>query len=507
VRVDLVVPTVGRPSLGRMLRALAAGDGPPLGRVIVVDDRPGHPPALELPPLGNAAAEVRVARSGGRGPAAARNRGWRLAEADWVAFLDDDVLPPADWRARLHDDLAGLPGEVAASQGVIAVPRPPGRRPTDWERGVIGLEGARWATADMAYRRDALRAVGGFDERFGRAFREDADLALRVLASGGRLVRGGRRIVHPVGPGARWASLRAQAGNADDVLMRALHGPAWRERAGAPRGRRRRHLATAALGAAAAGAALLGRRRTALAAGLGWGLATAELAAARIAPGPRTPAETTLMTVTSVAMPFAAAWHTGRGLARRRRLLADRLRAPRPRGAGRVPRAVLFDRDGTLVHDEPYNGDPERVRPVDGAAEALARLRRAGVATAVISNQSGIARGMLTPGQVAEVNRRIAELVGDPGPWLMCPHGPDDGCACRKPRPGMVLEAAATLGVAPADCLVIGDIGADVEAARAAGARAVLVPTPATRREEIAAAPVVAPDLLAAIDIALEGAA
>jgi histidinol-phosphate phosphatase family protein len=147
------------------------------------------------------------------------------------------------------------------------------------------------------------------------------------------------------------------------------------------------------------------------------------------------------------------------------------------------------------------------VRPVDGAAEALARLRRAGVATAVISNQSGIARGMLTPGQVAAVNRRIAELVGDPGPWLVCPHGPDDGCACRKARPGMVLEAAATLGVAAADCLVIGDIGADVEAARAAGARAVLVPTPATRREEIAAAPVVAPDLLAAVDIALEGAA
>jgi D-glycero-D-manno-heptose 1,7-bisphosphate phosphatase len=114
---------------------------------------------------------------------------------------------------------------------------------------------------------------------------------------------------------------------------------------------------------------------------------------------------------------------------------------------------------------------------------------------------------MVTAGQVAEVNRRIAELVGDPGPWLVCPHGPGDGCDCRKPRPGMVLSAAEALGVAPADCLVIGDIGSDVEAARAAGARAVLVPTPATRREEIDAAPVVAPDLLAAVDIALEGAA
>jgi histidinol-phosphate phosphatase family protein len=502
-----VVPTVGRPSLGRMLRALADGEGARLGRVIVVDDRPGHPPALDLPPLRDAAAEVRVAHSGGRGPAAARNRGWRLSDADWVAFLDDDVLPPPDWRARLHDDLAGLPGEVAASQGVIRVPRPAGRRPTDWERGVIGLEDARWATADMAYRRDALRAVGGFDERFGRAFREDADLALRVLATGGRLVRGERLIEHPVGPASRRASLRAQAGNADDVLMRALHGRDWGERAGAPRGRRRRHLTTASLGAIAGGAALVGRRRVALLAGLGWAVGTAELAAARIAPGPRTPGETALMAATSVAMPFVAAWHTGRGLARRRRLLADRLRAPRPRGAGRVPRAVLFDRDGTLVHDVPYNGDPRRVRPVDGAAEALERLRRAGVATAVISNQSGIARGMVTADQVAEVNRRIAELVGDPGPWLVCPHGPRDGCDCRKPRPGMVLSAAEALGVAPADCLVIGDVGSDVEAARAAGARAVLVPTPITRREEIDAAPVVAPDLLAAVDIALEGAA
>lgn len=212
------------------------------------------------------------------------------------------------------------------------------------------------------------------------------------------------------------------------------------------------------------------------------------------------------MATTSVAMPFAAAWHAGRGLVRRRRLMADRLRAPRPRGDARVPRAVLLDRDGTLVHDVPYNGDPERVRPVDGASEALSRLRGAGVATAVISNQSGIARGMVRAEEVAAVNRRIAELIGDPGPWLICPHGPDDGCGCRKPLPGMVLRAAEALGVDPADCLVIGDIGADVEAARAAGARAVLVPTPATRPEEIAAAPEVAPDLLAAVDIALEGA-
>jgi D-glycero-D-manno-heptose 1,7-bisphosphate phosphatase len=167
------------------------------------------------------------------------------------------------------------------------------------------------------------------------------------------------------------------------------------------------------------------------------------------------------------------------------------------------PLAVLFDRDGTLVHDVPYNGDPARVQPVDGAAEALRRLREAGVRTAVVSNQSGIARGLLSPAQVDAVNARLEELVGPLGPVLYCPHSPDDGCGCRKPAPGLVLRAAERLGVPPERCAVVGDIGADVGAALAAGARPVLVPTPVTRAEEVATAPEVAPDLLSAVDLLL----
>ena len=166
-----------------------------------------------------------------------------------------------------------------------------------------------------------------------------------------------------------------------------------------------------------------------------------------------------------------------------------------------TPAAVLLDRDGTLVEDVPYNADPARVVPVPGAADALAKLRSAGVALAVVSNQSGVARGLMTLEQVEAVNRRVEELLGPIGPWLVCPHGPDDGCACRKPAPGLVLAAAATLGVDPAGCVVIGDIGSDVEAARAAGARAILVPTAATLPEEVAAAPVVAETLEAAVDL------
>lgn len=147
--------------------------------------------------------------------------------------------------------------------------------------------------------------------------------------------------------------------------------------------------------------------------------------------------------------------------------------------------AVLFDRDGTLVVDVPYNGDPGRVQPVPGARGALDALRAAGIATAVVSNQSGIARGLLTAAQVDAVNGRVEELLGPLGPVLYCPHGPQDGCRCRKPEPGLVLDAAAALGVDPADCVVVGDIGADMDAAAAAGAGAVLVPTPVTRAEEV----------------------
>ncbi|HEX2064899.1 MAG TPA: HAD-IIIA family hydrolase, partial [Acidimicrobiales bacterium] len=124
---------------------------------------------------------------------------------------------------------------------------------------------------------------------------------------------------------------------------------------------------------------------------------------------------------------------------------------------------------------------------------------------AVVSNQSGVARGLITMEQLEAVNRRVEELLGPLGPWLVCVHGADEGCDCRKPGPGLVRRAADALGLDPSQCAVVGDIGADVEAARAAGARAVLVPTPATRPAEVAAAPEVAPDLRSAVDLLIGG--
>ena len=497
---DVVIPTAGRPSLARLLSVLAAGSGPRPRRVVVVDDRRARPEAL-LEPSWPRPEGTEVVPGGARGPAAARNIGWRSTFAPWVAFLDDDVVPGLRWAEQLAADLAPLAPDVAGSQGRLVVPLPTDRRPTDWERNVAGLERARWATADMAYRRRALADVGGFDEGFRRAYREDADLAARLLAAGWRLVVGERVSEHPVGPAGRWVSLNLQAGNADDARLRRRSGRRWREVTGAGTGRRHRHAAMTAAGLGALAAAASGRRAAARAGALVWGAGTAELAWSRVRPGPRTPDEVLTMVATSVAIPPLAIGHWLAGWAR---LLAEGTRAEP--GEERRPDAVLFDRDGTLVVDVPYNGDPEAVVPAQGAQRALARLRTAGVPTAVITNQSGVARGLLTEQQVEAVNRRVEELLGPLGPWLVCTHGPDDGCGCRKPEPGLVLRAAEALGVEPDRVAVVGDIGADVEAARAAGARAILVPTAATLPEEVAGAPEVAPDLEAAVDLLLGAA-
>lgn len=165
--------------------------------------------------------------------------------------------------------------------------------------------------------------------------------------------------------------------------------------------------------------------------------------------------------------------------------------------------AVLLDRDGTLVIDVPYNGDPAKVTTVPGARAALDRLRAAGIRLGVITNQSGLARGLVTAEQVTAVNARVEELLGPFDTWQVCPHADADRCGCRKPAPGLVRAAARALGTEPARCAVVGDIGTDLAAAGAAGAFGVLVPTPVTRREEIAAAPAVAGDLAQAVDLIL----
>lgn len=307
VEYAVVVPTIGRTCLADCLRALAVSSGPRPAQVVVVDDRPVADGALPLGPVGE--LPVRVLATGGRGPAAARNAGARAVGAPWVVFLDDDVQVLPDWADRLAEDLAEADDRTGGVQGRLTVPLPDDRRPTDWERGTAGLEAAAWATADMAYRATALKEAGGFDERFPRAFREDADLALRVRSAGWTLRRGRRVTRHPVRPSGRWASVRAQRGNADDVLMNRLHGHDWWARAEAPRGRLPGHLATTGLACVAVLAAVAGRRKGAALAAALWTAATAEFAWARIAPGPKTRQEVVTMVATSVAIPPVAVRH------------------------------------------------------------------------------------------------------------------------------------------------------------------------------------------------------
>lgn len=292
---DIVIPTIGRSSLYELLNSLAASSGPLPQQIIVVDDRrnPEAPlDTLQFPE--RLQSLIRVIAGKAAGPAAARNTGWRAASAPWIAFLDDDVSVDSDWLERLSRDIQQLREGEAGSQGDVRVPLPPDRPATDWERNVSGLQSSAWITADMVYSRAVLAQLDGFDERFRRAYREDADFALRVFAAGYFITNGTRTSAHPVRPADPWISVRLQAGNADDVLMFALHGTRWRERAGAPRGRWPYHLASVLCFAA-------------------WAALTADFAWRRIAPGPRTPKEIGTVIATSAVIPFAAVYHRARG--------------------------------------------------------------------------------------------------------------------------------------------------------------------------------------------------
>ncbi|HEU4841226.1 MAG TPA: HAD-IIIA family hydrolase [Ilumatobacteraceae bacterium] len=164
------------------------------------------------------------------------------------------------------------------------------------------------------------------------------------------------------------------------------------------------------------------------------------------------------------------------------------------------PEALLCDRDGTLILDVPYNADPSRVEPLPGVAAALTRARQAGMRVGVVTNQSGVARGLVSHEALRDVHARLGELLGPFDVIVSCPHDDDDGCTCRKPRPGLVRQAADLLGLDPAACVMIGDTGADVAAATGAGAIGVMVPNDRTRPVEVNDAAHVCADFAAAVD-------
>ena len=142
-------------------------------------------------------------------------------------------------------------------------------------------------------------------------------------------------------------------------------------------------------------------------------------------------------------------------------------------------RFALLDRDGTLIVERHYLSDPEGVELLEGVPEALLRLSGLGLGLLVVTNQSAVARGALDEAGLAAIHRRMEALLASCGARvdeiLVCPHHPEEGCDCRKPRTGLVMRAAARLGFEPRECFVIGDMESDVSLGEALGATTLLV--------------------------------
>ena len=144
--------------------------------------------------------------------------------------------------------------------------------------------------------------------------------------------------------------------------------------------------------------------------------------------------------------------------------------------------AVFVDRDGTICFDRHYLADPDGLELIPTVAEGIRRLNEAGMPVIVVTNQSGIARGRFNEKRLGEIHDRLRQLLAEKGARIddifFCPHMPDAGCRCRKPAPGMLLDAAEKHGIDLNESFVIGDRMMDVELAHGVGAKAVLVSEP-----------------------------
>ncbi|MFT0167688.1 glycosyltransferase [Paraburkholderia mimosarum] len=234
VRIAVVVPTYRRPALlESCLAALCAQDlAPDDYEIIVCDDGPSDATravveraAAQHGPRGLDVRYLPVRET--QGPAAARNAGWRAARAPLIAFTDDDTVPDRGW---LRAGVAALAHAEAAAGRIVM---PLGDPPSDYERDASGLAHAEFATANAFVQRATLVRVGGFDERFTAAWREDSDLHFAMLQAGARIVRADDAVVmHPVRP-ARWGvSLAQQRKSRFEALLFRKHPALYRERIG-----------------------------------------------------------------------------------------------------------------------------------------------------------------------------------------------------------------------------------------------------------------------------------
>lgn len=313
--VSVVVPTFRRPALlQRCLEALLAQRFPPAAyEIIIVDDAACKETRLQVEQCTRQAAERGLSvhylsTTGKRGPAAARNLGWQAAKGEITAFTDDDCLPAHEW---LSAGVAAFTGDVMAVSGRIRVPLPP--EPTDYQYDTSHLEQSEFATANCFYRREALLAVGGFDERFKTAWREDSDLFFLMLERQFRCLLCEQAVVtHPVRP-ARWGvSLLQQRKCMFNALLYKKHPQLYRQRI-QPTPPWPYYWIVGTLLAMLLGIIIQSWQLVLIALAL-WGLLTARFCARRLACTSHAPAHVIEMTVTSALIPPLAVFWRLRGM-------------------------------------------------------------------------------------------------------------------------------------------------------------------------------------------------
>jgi len=309
VLVSVVIPTYRRPQLlERCLRALVAQSFDPARYEIIIADDADDPltkqQVLAWRERVHGPTEILYVPVWDRhGPAAARNAGWRLAVGRVIAFTADDTIPRRDWIAR---GLAAMRGGVAAAAGRVHAPLPAGR-PADYEADG-SQPGSGFVTASCFVRRDVLAAIGGFDERFTAASREDSDLFFTLLEAHGKVVAAPAAVVIDYVRPASWgASLKQQQKVLFEALLYKKHGELYRRLVRRPP-RWDCYAIVLALVVAIAGAAT-GWRGVAAAAFASWAGGTAAFCARRLCGTSHTPAHIVEMVATSILIPpLAVFW-------------------------------------------------------------------------------------------------------------------------------------------------------------------------------------------------------
>jgi GT2 family glycosyltransferase len=327
--VSVVIPTFRRPKLlDRCLSAVLAQDIEPSHFEVIVCDDAEDGATYRQVACWQTRAAVRgttmryIPVRGVHGPAAARNAGWRVAQGEIIAFTDDDCVPAAAWlRAGLavigagNADARGSGCDeyvetIDGVSGRVVVPLT--QTPTDYERNEARLAHADFVTANCFYRRDALAAVGGFDEHYTLAWREDSDLQFRLLDRGARLVTSTEAIVlHPVRPAPWGVSITQQRKSMFNALLYKQHPRRYRASI-QPRPPWRYYATVGALIGGATGL-FIGRRRLAWLSLSAWAALTIAFCARRLDGTSHAPSHVIEMLATSIVIPPLAVFWRLRG--------------------------------------------------------------------------------------------------------------------------------------------------------------------------------------------------